>query len=226
LETLRERPEISPCWLSTKLHCTTLTDAVSTAPSPPPTRNSPGAKAQTLELADHPDQQQHAADGQHEAGQDDPLLREPLGEAPGAQRGQQQTNGFRGEDDPGPDRVLPATSPGGYAAATKDTPMSSSHCTFPARSLARARALRKNQVRKATGGETSAPTVETTTPHTREQQTLGGCSPDSGLRAAPEALLGALSAEPVQGADVDPGHPGGPGLGGGRRLEVLQRLDG
>ena len=71
----------------------------------------------------HHDQQQHAADGQHEAGQDEPLLREPLGEAPGAQRGQQQANGFRGEDDPGPDRVLPATPPGGYAAATKDTPM-------------------------------------------------------------------------------------------------------
>src|SRR3954471_9832389 len=48
LDTLRERPEISPCSSSAKLDCTTLTDGVSIKPSPSPIRSSPGANAQTL----------------------------------------------------------------------------------------------------------------------------------------------------------------------------------
>ena len=48
LDTLRDRPEISPCRSSPKLDCTMLTDGVSMAPRPSPIRRSPGAKAQAL----------------------------------------------------------------------------------------------------------------------------------------------------------------------------------
>src|SRR5512132_730866 len=51
LDTLRERPEISPCCSSGKLDCTTLTEGVSIAPSPKPTRNRPGTKATMLDHA-------------------------------------------------------------------------------------------------------------------------------------------------------------------------------
>src|SRR3954449_2669462 len=46
LETLRDRPEISPCCDSGKADCTTLTDGVSPRPRPAPIRNKPGANAQ------------------------------------------------------------------------------------------------------------------------------------------------------------------------------------
>src|SRR6478672_9342606 len=45
LETLRERPEISPCISSEKLDWTTFTDGVSIAPTPSPNRNRPSRKA-------------------------------------------------------------------------------------------------------------------------------------------------------------------------------------
>src|SRR5215218_11481254 len=48
LDTLRDRPEISPCSLSGKLDCTTLTDGVSIAPRPSPIRSRPGANAQAV----------------------------------------------------------------------------------------------------------------------------------------------------------------------------------
>src|SRR5205085_5708624 len=51
LDTLRERPEISPCCSSGKLDCTTLTEGVSIPPRPKPTRNSPGTKATMLDHA-------------------------------------------------------------------------------------------------------------------------------------------------------------------------------
>ena len=44
-ETLRERPEISPCSSSGKLDCTTFTDGVSIAPTPSPNRNRPSRNA-------------------------------------------------------------------------------------------------------------------------------------------------------------------------------------
>src|SRR5215471_20852000 len=47
-DTLRDRPEISPCSLSGQLDWTTFTDGVSIAPSPNPITNSPGANAQAL----------------------------------------------------------------------------------------------------------------------------------------------------------------------------------
>ncbi len=49
LDTLRDRPEISPCWPSGKLDCTTLTDGVSITPRPSPMRSRPGANAQAVE---------------------------------------------------------------------------------------------------------------------------------------------------------------------------------
>src|SRR3954467_542965 len=48
-ETLRERPEISPCIASGKLDWTTFTEGVSIAPRPRPTRRRPGTNATTLE---------------------------------------------------------------------------------------------------------------------------------------------------------------------------------
>src|SRR3954447_6192128 len=48
LEMERDNPEISPCWSSPKLDCTTLTDGVSMPPSPNPTRSNPGTNAQML----------------------------------------------------------------------------------------------------------------------------------------------------------------------------------
>ena len=48
LDTLRDRPEISPCSSSPKLDCTTLTDGVSITPEPQADQEQPGAKAQTL----------------------------------------------------------------------------------------------------------------------------------------------------------------------------------
>ena len=46
LDTLRDRPEISPWRFSGKADCTTLTEGVSMTPTPRPIRNSPGAKYQ------------------------------------------------------------------------------------------------------------------------------------------------------------------------------------
>src|SRR5215216_2278810 len=51
LDTLRDRPEISPCSSSGKLDCTTFTEGVSMIPRPEPTRNSPGTKARMLSVA-------------------------------------------------------------------------------------------------------------------------------------------------------------------------------
>ena len=51
LETLRDRPEISPCRASGKLDWTTLTEGVSIAPRPSPTSASPGRNASTLSVA-------------------------------------------------------------------------------------------------------------------------------------------------------------------------------
>src|SRR5438552_12243437 len=48
LDTLRERPEISPCRSSAKLDCTTFTEGVNITPSPRPMSRRPGAKAETL----------------------------------------------------------------------------------------------------------------------------------------------------------------------------------
>ena len=44
-ETLRERPEMSPCSDSGKAPCTMFTDGVSIRPSPSPTTSSPGTNA-------------------------------------------------------------------------------------------------------------------------------------------------------------------------------------
>jgi hypothetical protein len=48
LDTLRDSPEISPCSLSGKLDCTTLTEGVSITPRPRPIRSSPGANDQAV----------------------------------------------------------------------------------------------------------------------------------------------------------------------------------
>lgn len=48
LDTLRDRPEISPCYSSGKLDCTTVTDGVSITPRPKPMTSSPGTRARTL----------------------------------------------------------------------------------------------------------------------------------------------------------------------------------
>src|SRR5438552_19112591 len=50
-DTLRDRPEISPCNASGKLDWTTLTEGVSIAPSPRVMKRSPGMKASTLDQA-------------------------------------------------------------------------------------------------------------------------------------------------------------------------------
>ena len=47
-ETLRESPEISPCFSSGKLDCTMLTDDVSIVPMPRPISRRPGRKVATL----------------------------------------------------------------------------------------------------------------------------------------------------------------------------------
>jgi len=52
LDTLRDRPEISPCRCSGKLDWTTFTEGVSIPPSPSPMISSPGAKVQTFEFSD------------------------------------------------------------------------------------------------------------------------------------------------------------------------------
>src|SRR6476661_3785808 len=49
LDTLRERPEISPWSASGKLDCTTFTDGVSITPRPRPMRRRPGTNATTRE---------------------------------------------------------------------------------------------------------------------------------------------------------------------------------
>src|SRR3954462_12232633 len=51
LETLRDRPEISPCLLSGKDDCTRLTDGVSITPRPRPISSTPGASAHGLDEA-------------------------------------------------------------------------------------------------------------------------------------------------------------------------------
>src|SRR5690242_18309967 len=48
LDTLRDKPEISPWRASGKADCTTLTDGVSVTPRPRPIKSSPGANAQAL----------------------------------------------------------------------------------------------------------------------------------------------------------------------------------
>src|SRR3712207_2556869 len=50
-DTLRKTPEMSPWTSSGHADCPTLTDAVSTAPTPNPMRNRPGQKVQTAESA-------------------------------------------------------------------------------------------------------------------------------------------------------------------------------
>ena len=71
LETLRERPEISPCSASGKLDWTTFTDGVSIPPTPRPIRNSPGTKATTLDEAwTKREQEADAGEGDEEAGDD------------------------------------------------------------------------------------------------------------------------------------------------------------
>ncbi len=50
-DTLRETPEMSPCTSSGHADCTTLTEAVSMAPTPKPMRNRPGQKVQFAESA-------------------------------------------------------------------------------------------------------------------------------------------------------------------------------
>ena len=54
----------------------------------------------------------------------------------------------------------------------------------------------------------------------RHRRVLSAGTQDSGFLAASEALLRALLAELVQGGDLDPGHPGGPGIGHRRHLKV------
>jgi integrase len=51
LETLRDRPEISPCRCSGKLDCTRLTEGVSMTPRPSPITSRPGANATTRDEA-------------------------------------------------------------------------------------------------------------------------------------------------------------------------------
>jgi hypothetical protein len=48
LDTLRDRPEISPCRFSGKADCTTLTEGVSMRPTPAPMRKSPGTEYHAL----------------------------------------------------------------------------------------------------------------------------------------------------------------------------------
>src|SRR6476659_1363826 len=48
LDTLRDSPEISPCWSSGNADCTTFTDGVSMSPSPTPTRRRPGVNAHAV----------------------------------------------------------------------------------------------------------------------------------------------------------------------------------
>src|SRR4051812_21630862 len=48
-DTLRDTPEMSPWTVSGQADCTTLTEAVSMAPTPNPMRNRPGQKVQTAE---------------------------------------------------------------------------------------------------------------------------------------------------------------------------------
>ena len=50
LETLRDRPEMSPWSASGKADCTTLTDEVSITPTPRPTSSRPGTKVRTLDV--------------------------------------------------------------------------------------------------------------------------------------------------------------------------------
>ena len=51
LDTLRDRPDISPCCSSGKLDCTKLTEGVSINPRPKPISRSPGTNAKTLDQA-------------------------------------------------------------------------------------------------------------------------------------------------------------------------------
>ena len=81
LDTLRDRPEISPCLSSGKLDWTTLTEGVSIPPSPRPISSRPGAKAHAALGAGHQEEQDaDADDGHDEADQDEGPLGEPLGE--------------------------------------------------------------------------------------------------------------------------------------------------
>ena len=50
MDTLRDRPEISPWSASEKLDCTTLTEEVSMTPTPEPMRKSPGTKLSTPDV--------------------------------------------------------------------------------------------------------------------------------------------------------------------------------
>ena len=62
LETLRERPEISPCISSGKLDWTTFTEGVSIAPTPSPNRNSPSRNATARCRGVHERDHEHQAD--------------------------------------------------------------------------------------------------------------------------------------------------------------------
>src|SRR6202023_755476 len=95
LETLRDRPEISPWSLSGKLDWTTLTEEVSIVPIPMPNRSSPGIQ-----------RQEHADGGNQEPGDDQPSLRVPPGEPPGGGRGGQDPDRGRGEHQAGLDRAV------------------------------------------------------------------------------------------------------------------------
>ena len=109
METLRDRPEISPCCSSGKLDCTTFTDGVSMTPRPRPISSSPGANATTRDEAPtSASSRPIPASGDDEAGDDQGSLRAPLGEPLGGERGDQDARGRRGEDHSGLDRVVAA----------------------------------------------------------------------------------------------------------------------
>ena len=109
LETLRERPEISPCGSSGKLDCTTLTEGVSIPPRPRPISNRPGTKAQMLDDATtRPSSSADPGEGDDETRHDQRPLRAPLGESLGGEGRDQDADRRGGEDDARPDRAVAA----------------------------------------------------------------------------------------------------------------------
>ena len=75
-ETLRDSPEISPCFSSGKADWTRLTDGVSITPRPRPISSRPGANAHALDDGvDQGEQQPDPDDGDDEPAGDQRLLR-------------------------------------------------------------------------------------------------------------------------------------------------------
>ena len=109
LEMLRDSPEISPCSSSGKLDWTTFTEGVSIAPTPRPMSARPGNECPDAVGAPDEDEQEHdPGDGDDEAGDDQRLLREPLGESLGCEGRGEDAERRRGEDDARLDRAVAA----------------------------------------------------------------------------------------------------------------------